>query len=78
MKKQREEHYHVLIIISSIGFTKKLVDYITGSSIIWVSVTSKYVTTYLVDSIKGKVYYDTINPVAKNNVFLANINLPKE
>ncbi|MEM0368795.1 MAG: hypothetical protein QXN57_05070 [Desulfurococcaceae archaeon] len=75
---ERDEHYHVLIVISPTGFTKELVDYFTGSSTSWMSVASKYVTTYLVDPIKGKIYYNTIDPVAKNNAFLANINIPEE
>ncbi|MEM4061958.1 MAG: hypothetical protein QXY11_03785 [Desulfurococcaceae archaeon] len=75
---EEDEHYHVLIVISPTGFDKELIDYVTGSSTSWMSLSSKYVTTYLVDPLKGKLYYNANDPLAKNNSFLANISLPEE
>ncbi|MEM1797482.1 MAG: hypothetical protein QXM97_07135, partial [Zestosphaera sp.] len=44
----------------------------------WGAIASRYVTVYLLDLIKGRAYYNYNDPAAKNNSFLANVELPEE
>ncbi|MEM1677416.1 MAG: hypothetical protein QW655_04550 [Nitrososphaerota archaeon] len=78
VETEKEKYYHILVIFSPTGFTKELIDYVTGSSVSWASIASKYTTVYLVDFVKNRLYYNINDPVAKSNGFLANIELSEE
>lgn len=71
-------YYHVLIAVSPTGFTKTLVGLITGEKSPWTGATSKYMTVYLVDVVKGKTYYNQNDPVSASNSFLAILELSEE
>lgn len=75
---EEEKYYHVMIICSPTGFSEELVRYVSGGTTPWGAIASRYVTVYLLDLIKGRAYYNYNDPAAKNNSFLANVELPEE
>lgn len=75
---EREKYYYVLVVISPTGFTKNLVDYVTGGISRWTSIASKYSTVYLVDPLRGNIVFNSYDPVAKSNSFLARLELEEE
>lgn len=75
---ENEKHYHVLVIISPTGFTNSLTSLVVGEKSPWISATSRYLTLYLVDVIKGKTHFNRNDPVSVTNSYLAMLELSEE
>lgn len=75
---EREGYHHVLVVLSPTGFTDELISRTTGDGDPPTSIASRHTTVYLVDPVKGKVYHNPHDPAAKNNRFLAELELSEE
>lgn len=73
----KQEYYHILIISSPTGFTRKALDFIESNDYL-VNFASRYVTVYLVDPVKGKLYYNKRDPAAETNKSIAEPWLEEE
>ena len=70
-------YYHILIVSSPTGFTKKALDYIGGSEF-HKNFVAKHVTVYLVDPLTGIVTRNPADRAAEENEELARLELPEE
>lgn len=75
---ERNKYYYILVVISPTGFTSGLTALITGQKSPWMGATSRYLTLYLVDVVKGKNYYNQNDPVSFANSYLAVLELSEE
>lgn len=70
-------YYHILVIGSPTGFTEKARRFIEASDST-VNFASKRVTVYLVDPVKGQLYYNKTDEAAVANKHIADPRLPEE
>ena len=77
LRRASEDNYYSLIIVSSpTGFTEKAIQYITGGMIPGLAPASA--TVYLVDPIRGELYYNGDDPAATANKSFAEPWLDEE
>ena len=74
---EKGNYYHLLVISSPTGFTKKAEEYIGGSEF-HRNFAAKHVTVYLVDPLTGKVVRNPADRAAEENEELARLELPEE
>ncbi len=74
---EKGNYYHVLIISSPTGFTKKALEYIGGSEF-HRNFVAKHVTVYLVDPLTGSITRNPADRAAEENEELARLELPEE
>ncbi len=73
----KEEYYHVLVISSPTGFTEKA-RALVESSDSSINFASGHLTLYLVDPVRGVLYYNTRDEAAIANKHIADPRLPEE
>jgi hypothetical protein len=71
------DYYHILVLSSPTGFSKKAKEFVESNDYL-VGFASKYVTIYLIDPVKGELYYNKRDTTAEANKFLAEPRLPEE
>jgi len=67
------EYYHILILASPTGFTKRAIDFISGGEY-HRSFTLRDLTIYLVNLLTGRIYYNGFDEVSKINKYIAEPN----
>ena len=74
---EKGNYYHILIVSSPTGFTKKALDYIGGSEF-HKNFVAKHITVYLVDPLTGVITRNPADRAAEENEELARLELPEE
>ncbi len=74
---EKGNYYHILVVSSPTGFTKKALDYIGGSEF-HKNFVAKHVTVYLVDPVTGTITRNPADRAAAENEELARLELPEE
>ncbi|MCE4600471.1 MAG: hypothetical protein F7C38_02760 [Desulfurococcales archaeon] len=73
----RGGYYHILVLSSPTGFTEKARMFVESNDYL-VNLASRHVTVYLVDPVKGQLYYNSRDEAAEANKHLADPRLPEE
>ena len=74
---EKGNYYHLLIISSPTGFTKKALEYIGGKEF-HRNFVARHVTVYLVDPLTGAITRNPADKAAEENEELARLELPEE
>ena len=74
---EKGNYYHILIVSSPTGFTKKALDYIGGSEF-HKNFVARHITVYLVDPLAGVIRRNPADRAAEENEELARLELPEE
>ena len=70
------DYYHILVISSPTGFTEKAKNFVGSSGPS--GFASRNITLYLVDPVRGELYYNRMDPAAEANKWIADPMLPEE
>jgi len=63
-----ENYYHILVVASPTGFTRKAIEYVTGEY--YKRFSSTNLTVYLLDLATGKLYYNDMDQGAASNKYI--------
>lgn len=74
---EKGNYYHLLIISSPTGFTKKALEYIGGNEF-HRNFVARHVTVYLVDLLTGAITRNPADKAAEENEELARLEIPEE